>query len=209
MSHDALEVIKLRRNFYRDSYRLVVILLFIAIIVIACLAWVIIYQQTHKPTPKYFATTSSGRLIPLIPLDQPNFSDQQIAVWSANAVTSLYTYDFLNFRQTFQTNSQYFTSSGWKAFLDGLAQSNNLQAVQQKRLTVQAVPAGAPVIVNQGDFNGIYTWRIQIPILVTYQSLSEEFNQRLLITVVVQRLSTLTSKYGIGIAQLVAQQQPQ
>src|SRR3990167_9585512 len=185
MSHDALEVVKLKRNFYRDSYRSVVMILFIAIIIIAVMAWIIVYQQTHKPAPKYFATTSAGQLIPMVPLDQPNLSDSAVLQWVSTAVTSLYTYDFLNC----------------------LEQSRNLEAVQDKKLTVQAVPAGAPIILSENNINGIYTWQVQLPILVTYQSLSEEFNQNLLVTIVIQRLSTLDSEYGIGIAQLVVQQQ--
>ncbi|OGT31792.1 MAG: type IV secretion protein DotI [Gammaproteobacteria bacterium RIFCSPHIGHO2_12_FULL_35_23] len=207
MSHDALEVVKLKRNFYRDSYRSVVMILFIAIIIIAVMAWIIVYQQTHKPAPKYFATTSAGQLIPMVPLDQPNLSDSAVLQWVSTAVTSLYTYDFLNFRSTFQANSQYFTTDGWRAFLSSLEQSRNLEAVQDKKLTVQAVPAGAPIILSENNINGIYTWQVQLPILVTYQSLSEEFNQNLLVTIVIQRLSTLDSEYGIGIAQLVVQQQ--
>jgi len=207
MAHDALEVVKLRRNFYRDSYRLVVLVLFIAIIIIAILGGIIAYLISHKPSPKYFATTSDGKLIPMIPLDKPNLTDQAVLQWISRAVTSLYTYDFLNFRQTFQNNAQYFTQSGWKAFLNKLGESRNLQAVEDKKLTVQAVPAGAPVIVNQGEFHGIYMWRIQLPILVTYQSLSEQFNQSLLVTAVIQRLPTLDSRYGIGISQLVVSQQ--
>lgn len=206
MSHDALEVVKLRKNFYQDSYRIVVVVLLVAILIIAGLAATIGYEVTHRAQPKYFATTSDGKLIPMIPLDRPNMTDQSLLKWVSSAIISLYTYDFLNFRADFQQNQKYFTDRGWKAFLDSLAKSNNLQAVQQQKLTVQAVPAGAPIITRQGILDGRYSWQIQMPILVTYESLSQQFNQQLLITIMVQRLSTLSSEYGIGISQLVEQQ---
>ncbi len=207
MAQDALEIVKLRKNFYRDSYRLTLVILFFAIVIIAVLAGVIAYQESHRAQPTYFATTSDGKLIPMIPLDQPNVNDQTILQWVATAVISLYTYDFLNFRATFQNNQQYFTPDGWKAFLNGLSSSRNLQTVQDKKLTVQAVPSGAPIITREGLLNGRYAWQIQMPILVTYISLSQEYHEQLLLTILVQRVSTLDSKYGIGIAQLVAQQQ--
>lgn len=207
MAQDALEIVKLRKNFYRDSYRLTLVILFFAIVIIAVLAGVIAYQESHRAQPTYFATTSDGKLIPMIPLDQPNINDQAILQWIATAAISLYTYDFLNFRATFQNNQQYFTPDGWKAFLNGLSSSRNLQTVQDKKLTVQAVPSGAPIITREGLLNGRYSWQIQMPILVTYISLSQEYHEQLLLTILVQRVSTLDSKYGIGIAQLVAQQQ--
>jgi intracellular multiplication protein IcmL len=207
MSYDGLEVVKLRRNFYRDSYRTVLVALLIAVLAIAGLIGTVGYLLTHQTAPKYFATTNAGKLIPMIPLDQPNMTQQAMLQWTASAVTSVYTYDFLNYRKSFQNNAQYFTSGGWKAFLSKIASSRNLKAVQEEKLTVSSVPAGTPVIVNQGVIEGHYAWRVQIPMVLTYESLSQVFNQRLLVTLTVIRISTLSSKYGIGIAQFVDQLQ--
>jgi len=207
MAYDALETVKLRNNFYRDSYRLTVLILFFSVLANIALAGVVVYLESNKPTPKYFATTRGGSLIKMVPLNEPYMQSSELLNWVSNAVTSLYTYDFLNYRKTFQSNQSYFTPQGWRAFLDQIDQSRNLKTVQAKKLVVSAAPGGAPVITNQGVMNGVYSWRIQVPIIVTYQSLSEQFNQKLLITVTIQRRSTLDSEYGIGIAQFVAEQQ--
>lgn len=206
MAYDALEVVKHRNHFYRDSYRLVVIILFFSVLANIALAGVIVYQESHKSTPKYFATTHDGRLIKMIPLNMPYMQNNALINWLTNAVTSVYTYDFLNFRQNFQKNQKYFTSKGWTAFLDQMQKSRNLKTVQEKKLVVSASPAGAAVITNSGALNGIYSWRVQIPIVVTYTSLSQQFSEHLLVTLTVQRLSTLDSEYGVGIAQFVVQQ---
>lgn len=204
MSHDALEVVKLRKLFYRDSYRVVLLLLAIACVAIVLLLAALTYEITHRPQPQYFATTSDGKLIPLIPLSQPNLNSQALTQWAATAILSLYTYDFLNFRSSFQDSSQYFTPAGWTAFLNSLNDSKTLQAVQRDKLTVQAVPAGAVVISRQGVGNdGRYFWQIEMPIQVTYESLSGQFSQALTIAVTIERVSTLDSKYGVGISQLV------
>ncbi|PIQ44128.1 MAG: type IV secretion protein DotI [Gammaproteobacteria bacterium CG11_big_fil_rev_8_21_14_0_20_46_22] len=207
MAHDALETVKLRHNFYRDSYRLVAIILFLSVVVNVLLVGAVFYLETHKPTPKYFATTQDGRLFKMVPLDQPYMESNQLVNWVANAATSLYTYDFLNYRQNFQNNQIYFTPDGWKAYLDQVEKSRNLKTVEDKKLVVSATPAGAPVITNQGVLDGKYSWRVQIPVVVTYQSLSQQFSENLLLTLTIQRRSTLDSKYGVGIAQFVAQQQ--
>ncbi len=207
MGHDALEVIKLRRNFYRDSYRIMAILLMVALIAIVILVGIIFYQDTHKPTPKYFATTSSGKLIPMIPLEQPNLSHRAIIQWAATAASSLYTYNFVNFRQIFSSNAQYFTKAGYDAFLRQVSNSRNLGAVTSKKLMVTGVPAGAPVITAEDNVGGVYTWTIQVPMVVTYQSMSTKRDVSLMLIMRVRRLSTLDSKYGIGISNLVVEQQ--
>lgn len=209
MAYDALELVKLRKNFYRDNYRIVVIALLISLLIICLLVGLIYYLETHQRKPTYFATTSSGRLIPMTPLNQPNMSDHAVLQWTSKAITSLYSYDFQNYRESFQNDKQYFTDQGWRAFLNGLKQSGNLKTVKKQKLTVQAVPESAPVVVRKGVHNGIYSWRIQMPIVVTYRSLNQEYTQHLLVTVLVQRLSTLSSKHGIGIAQIVERQRQQ
>jgi len=207
MTKEVLEVVKTRNNFYRDGYRRLVILLFISFIANVALAAIVFLLYTTEPTPKYFATTDSGRIIPLIPLNQPNVTNKAILQWAAQAVVSVYTYDFVHYRQTFQENQKYFTSKGWQGFLNAVASSRDLQTVRARKLVLSAVISSAPIITSEYIQNGRYTWKVQVPIMVTYQSLSETFHQNLLVTLTVRRISTLDNAVGIGISSFVAQAQ--
>jgi intracellular multiplication protein IcmL len=207
MVHDALETVKLRNNFYRDSYRKIVLILFIQFFVILGLSIALILLASRNPQPKYFAATDSGRIIPLVPLDQPNLSAKAVLQWASEAVVSVNSYNFVNFRERFQINQTYFTNAGWRGFMKALTASKNLDAVREKKLVVSAVLRGAPIITNRYVIDGRYTWQIQMPILVTYQGGNERINQNMLISLKVQRISTLDNIYGIGISEFVAQQQ--
>jgi intracellular multiplication protein IcmL len=103
-----------------------------------------------------------------------------------------------------QSASEFFTPDGWNQFIGALNSSNNLKAVLDKKLVVSAVAIGAPVILDQGVLNGTYTWTVQMPMLVTYQSASQNAEQKIVVKIVVQRISTLNSARGIGIASFVA-----
>ena len=59
----------------------------------------------------------------------------------------------------------------------------------------------APVILQKGPLAGRYAWRIQIPILITYQSASEFKQVNNVVTILVKRVSTRETPRGIGIAQ--------
>ncbi|HAU4072803.1 TPA: type IV secretion protein DotI [Legionella pneumophila] len=203
MAEDALTVVALRNKFYKDSQRKVILALLIAIVVNVVLASLVVYMITHPPAPKYFATSINGRITPLFPLDEPNQSDSAVLQWANQAAIAAFTYNFVNYRDELQASSGFFTAEGWDQFLGALEQSNNLDAVKAKKLVVSAVTTRAPIILQKGVLNGRYSWRVQMPILVTYQSASEFTQQNNVVTMLITRVSTLNSPRGIGISQFV------
>lgn len=203
MAEDALTVVALRNKFYKDSQRKVMLALLIAIAVNFILGSMLIYIISHPPAPKYFATSINGRITPLYALNEPNQSDSAVLQWANQAAIASFTYNFVNYRDELQASSGFFTSEGWDQFLTALQQSNNLDAVKAKKLIVSAVATRAPIILQKGILNGNYSWRVQMPILVTYQSASEFTQQNNVVTMLITRVSTLNSPRGIGISQFV------
>lgn len=203
MPDDALTAVVTRNRFYRDGQHKLVVVLLISMISNFLLVGLLVYLFTHPPAPKYFATTINGRIMPLFPLNEPNQSDSAVLQWANQAATAAFTYNFVNYRTELQASSGFFTSEGWSQFLNALKDSNNLDAVKAKKLIVSAVATRAPVILQKGLLNGRYSWRIQMPILVTYQSASEFSQQNNIVTMLITRVDPLNSPRGIGIAQFV------
>jgi intracellular multiplication protein IcmL len=158
-----------------------------------------------KPEPRYFATAAGGQILPLVPLDQPHLSANDVANYAVRAVTDALTYDFKNYRADFQGAQDYFTKpDGWNSFVEALEKSDQLTMVKDRRLNTTAVAQDA-VIVREGvNGNGVYEWVIQIPVRMTYESASEISGQDLLVTVTMQRLQTYQSPYAAAISRFVA-----
>ena len=203
MPEDALIAVAMRNNFYRDGQRKVMLVLLFSFLCNVILSGILAYIITHPPAPKYFATSISGRITPLFALDEPNQSDSAILQWANQAAIAAFSYNFVNYRTELQASSGFFTAEGWDQFLKALDDSNNLVAVKAKKLIVSAVATKAPVILQKGLLNGRYAWRVQMPILVTYQSASEFSQQSNVVTMLISRVSTLNSPRGIGISQFV------
>jgi len=203
MAEDALTAVALRNNFYRDGQRKMILVLLVSMVANFLLASILIYIITHPPAPKYFATSINGRITPLFPLDEPNQSDSMVLQWANTAAIAAYSYNFVNYRTELQASSGFFTADGWDQFLSALQESNNLDAVKAKKLIVSAVATRAPIILQKGILNGRFSWRVQMPILVTYQSASEFTQQNNIVTMLITRVSTLNSPRGIGISQFV------
>ena len=202
--NEELATIVTRNSFYKDGVHRLMIGLIFSLLVNIVAIFAMAYIYTHPPAPVYFATSSNGRISPLYPLDQPNTSDAVVREWANLATVAAYSYNFVNYRTELQAASEFFTGDGWDTFLNALKESNNLEAVVSKKLVVSAVAKAAPSILQKGVLNGRYAWRIQIPLLVTYQSAIQFTPQDILVTLTIVRVSTLNNPKGIGIDQFVS-----
>lgn len=204
MPEGAAELVQLRNKFYYDSYKSLWLALLLMVIVNLLLVGVIYYQVTHKPLPQYFAISSDGKIVKLQPLSEPVVSSAILLQWAGQASVSTYSYNFVNYREALQQVQNKFTADGWRNFENALRSSRMLETVVSKKLVVSAVATGAPVILDQGVIGGYYAWKVNIPILVTYESATESTPVPLDVTMVISRVSTINHPDGIAISSFVA-----
>lgn len=202
--YDAVQTILSRNEFYRDRYRWMLFALVAQSVALIIACYSAYFFASRQPEPRYFATRADGGLIRLIPLNEPMLTQSAILTWAGKAATDAFTFDFVNFRQQLQEAAQAFTPEGWKSFLKALEDSRNLEAVRVKKLVVNAALQGAPVILTEGVVNGVYSWRIEMPIVVAYRSANSTQRQNLLVNMTVSRVPTLEFPEGVGITQFVA-----
>lgn len=203
----ALGAVVLRNEFYKDGYRSLLRLAFLqGIVILGLLSAVFFVIHSHQPENRYFATTEDGRLIPMLPLNQPNLSTPALLSWVAQATTEVMTFGFNDYRRRLQEASRSFTKTGWESFTKALQQSRIIETVETNQQVITAAPSGAPIVESEGMNNGRYQWIIQLPLVVTYQSGSKTRSSRLLVTLVVVRVPRLESPNGIGIEQWIAYQ---
>lgn len=203
MADEGITTVTLRNKFYKDNYRRVMMILLLSVLINIGLGILLFWILSNPPEPKYFATSVNGRITPLQPLDKPNQSDSAVLQWSNQAAIAAFSYNFVNYREELESASEFFTPKGWREFLSALQSSNNLDAVKAKKLIVSAVATRAPIVLDKGELNGRYSWRVQMPILVTYQSASQFSQQNNVVTMLITRVSTLNSPRGIGIEQFI------
>ncbi|MCX7116083.1 MAG: type IVB secretion system apparatus protein IcmL/DotI [Gammaproteobacteria bacterium] len=205
MAEDVLTQVVMRNEFYRIGHRRTLTLLFVSGCMNALLIFVFLDMFMHPPQPRYFATSIGGQIAPQFPLNVPNQSDEAISKWASQAAMAAFTYNFVNYKDELQASSGFFTAEGWTRFLDALKASNNLDAIRDKKLVVSAVATSSPKIVQKGVLDGQYSWRVEVPILVTYQSVGEYSQANNIVKMLISRVSSLNSPRGVGIAQFVVE----
>ncbi len=200
-----LGTVVVRNEFYRDGYRALLRLVILLSLIIGALVLVLLGMvNARKPENRYFATTEDGRLIPMVPLSQPNLSTPALLSWSAQAATEVMTFGFSDYRRRLQESSRNFTRTGWESFTTALNQSGMIDAIEQKRQVVTAVPAGAPILESEGLVAGRYQWVVQMPMKLSYQAGADRRTRNILVRIVIARVPRLESSNGVGIDQWLA-----
>ena len=199
-----LEAVVTRNLYYRDGYRNIVrIAVLEGLTIVALVIALAITIAVSRPQDRFFATTADGRLIRMVPLDEPNMNDAAIVSWSARAASDIMTFGFHDYQRRLQESSTYFTRRGWQSFTEALDRSRVMEGVQKTQQVVTAAPKSAPVIVQQGLIDGIYRWIVELPLIVTYQSGTAQQSDTLNVQLVIVRVSTLDSPSGVGIQQWI------
>lgn len=192
-----------RYETYKRGFHLATIALGVMGVVTLVSVSMAYWSFTSKPEPRYFATREDGGIIPLIAVNQPFLQDGQVTNFAVEAVTTAMTMDFANWRQDLAASSRYFQRpDGYENFLLALESAKILDFIRDRNLVSTAI-ANSAVIVGRGvDARGRYSWTLQIPMRVTYQSANSQTTQELFAEVVVSRVPTWESPSAIGITRI-------
>jgi intracellular multiplication protein IcmL len=202
---DQLNIIGARNRFYRDGHRTFLWLaLAQGLAIVVLLTALTIQLFFTPPVVQYFGVNEKGSLIPLTPLNQPILTNAAVLSWTTSAASEIMTFGFQDYRRRFQESSRHFTRNGWQNYMDAVVKSGLIDAVQTRKQVLSAVPSAAPVIVRNGLVNGVYTWDIQLPMVITTESLDQKQTTRQLLNLRVVRVSPLDSPNAIGIEQWIA-----
>ena len=189
----------------RDRYREVMSWLRLLVATALGLVLVLLFLVMKKERPAYYATTTAGTVVPMNALSQPAINQVFLLRWAKIAVRSAYNFTFNNYADHFAAIKNNFTDSGLASFKTALSKSGFLAAVINKKLIVSAIVPDTPVVLFHGEIDGIYTWRIQMPLLITFQSASGSQNQsQYIVSLTVTRVPSLRAPLsGVQIQSFV------
>lgn len=167
---------------------------------------VIIALLTENPEPRYFPSRADGGMTRLIPLNEPMLAPSSVLSWAGQAATEAFSFDYVSYRGQLEEAAVNFTPEGWRSFLKALEDSRNIDLVIQRKLIVTAKLSGAPVILTEGVVNGVYAWRVELPILIETFAPNDNINgQSISVSMTISRVPVLEYPNGIAITQFVAQ----
>lgn len=192
-------------SFYRNYYHQVIIGLMILIVLMLIAVGVMLYQMFHRPLPAFSAMQPNNQEMQLKSFDEPNLLPDTLIRWATKGAIAAYTFDFYNYNAQIEQAKPYFTDGGWRDYRQSV--NSIVDTIVENQLFISGVVSGTPVISNQGPLPGKgYTWRIQIPFLVTYQSANTTSRRNFFVTLIIVRVPTTINPQGIGIDQFIMRQ---
>lgn len=183
-----LEQVVLRNAFYRDGRQRIRLAILLLLLVNLVLGATLAYRYLNPPKPQYFPTTAAGVMITIHPLTDPVVTKSFVLQWAANKVRKVFSLDYIHWREQLQEASSAFTTGGWQNFLDSLKKSNNLKTLTSLKMVSNAKITGSPRVTMTGVVSGHYAWKINMPILITFQNAKRTIPLPLDVTLIVLRM---------------------
>ena len=202
---DAISTVLSRNVFYRDGYRLLMRISMIQGIIIVLLVAALVTMVVSMDTRYiYFATTADGRIINIVPLNEPYRSRGDVVAWAAGKAQEVMRFGYNDYRQRLQAASVNFTSSGWESFTKAMTEARILEAIEARKLTVSMQIEAAPEVDRAGVVDGVYTWELHFPVTIKFDGVESPSSMSANLVLKVVRVSTLQNPEGISIEQWIA-----
>lgn len=199
-SSDSSVNIKLRQDFYRDGWRVMILSLPVLIICLIVSISLNFWQAMHRPEPRYFAT-NNGALIELPPMDKPFQTEAELLQWASKSVCRAYQYDFENYRNQFEQLREIFTDIGFESYKNSV-KTTRIPLIIANKFVSSAVLTASPVITGRSVVNGVLMFKIDVPVKITLINRSESLSGDYVISTIVSRVPYTQSVYGVKIAQI-------
>lgn len=150
--------------------------------------------------PMTFAVTSTGSVIPMVPMDKPYLGDARIVSFADECVRMAFSHDFRNFRQTVNGAKDCFTSEGSRGF--DAAIEPLLDDIEKRRMVMSVSPE-PPVVVRKATPRGVHTWIVQTRMTLFRDGTRERISPTTYtVDLVIERVPLEASVRGVGIAQI-------
>ncbi len=202
--NEAVQTIVNRNNFYRDGYRLMLRISFVQTVAILLLVGGLVTMAlSAKVEFVYFATTTDGRVINIVPLNEHYISDGALVAWVADTSKRVLSLSFSDFRQRLQDVAYNFTPQGWETFMKALKDARILELIEERKIVTEMSIDAAPEIIKRGEVNGVYIWVLQMPVSLVFKGEQAPQAVKGNLRVQVSRVSTLQHPKGVGIDQFL------
>ncbi|HUY67720.1 MAG TPA: DotI/IcmL/TraM family protein [Alphaproteobacteria bacterium] len=144
--------------------------LFAQTVAMAALAVFLVFTMpVYQPIYQYAALNPAGHASPLVALDMPNLTDRAVLSWATSGVTQILTIGFGDFNKKLLAQKPRFTSDGWDSFVAAFFNEKIGQSFRHNQLVLTTVPSDASVVIAEGvNKDGIYQWKVQVPVVMTY-----------------------------------------
>lgn len=147
-----------------------------------------------------FAVSESGRVIPIIPLDQPYVNDARITGFAEECLRGSFAHDYENFRLTMNSAKTCYTTAGARNF--EAAMEPLLVDVRTKNVVLSA-SMEPTVVVKSYKLSGVVHWETETMMTLYRRGTREQLAPlKFVVTSVIERVALDESVRGISVRSI-------
>ncbi|MDR1871592.1 MAG: DotI/IcmL/TraM family protein [Deltaproteobacteria bacterium] len=191
------------KNYTRDNHwtSQIVFALAIACLILGSILGV---ETLLENKPNYFGVSSDLNVVKVAPSKEPLLSPDNLLTWTSQAVSGALSLNFLHWRQQLMDARENFSEYGFSSFARSLEEGGHIRKIVAERLNLTCALAGTPVITDTKVLGDRYTWKVELPVIISYQSSTGVVaSQNLIAMVTVQRAAMTQKNKGVEIQQIV------
>lgn len=129
--------------------------------------------------------------------------DETILNWAQQKVKSIFSYNWVDYKEVMDQSKRYFTPQGYSHYLKSLKDSGSTEFIISKKLILQVKLNGLPKILKEGSYQDKFSWQVEIPVVFTYYGVSETIPKRATVVLLISRASKVDFEDGLAITQLL------
>ncbi len=168
---------------------------------------VVLLILVFRPDHRYFyAAANKGQTtMRLNASNQPTLTQDFVIRWAKVAVRQAYNFNFNNHDAVLKNIRHDFTADGYASFMNAVDESGLVSDIDSKQLMMTAIVPSTPVITYKGKVNNKFTWVMQMPLLLNFESASvPSYQLRKIVNLTVTRVPSSEAPYsGIQISKFI------
>ncbi len=133
----------------------------------------------------------------------PHASEEYILAWASISACEALTYDAESLDQRKGDISRLFTKKGWGEYLSAAQNHRVFENVVAQNQIVTSRPTGPPKILKKEEFDGVYRWTVEVPVVMYYQSNKKRSASKRLVLLTIVR-STI-HPHGLAVNEWISQ----
>lgn len=156
-----------------------------------------------SPQDRFFPVGPNGEVIQIQPLTSPNKSEAQLRAWIVTGVMECSTFGHHDWRLRLEQCREYFTDAGYEGYVKQLKNPSNQiwERIVVNRQVMSAIPTGTPQIIGKGIVDGRTTWKVEIPVTLSFKKGKQTRTTKQIVQLVISRVDTTERLSGLGITQ--------
>jgi len=137
----------------------------------------------------------------LITLPYAHQSFKNVSSWIIDAIGETFSFGFANFNEQIDKSQYYFTTDGYKTYLNALKRSGVEESIKKNKLEVSILALQDPVMINGGKSGGTEFWRFRLPVLVSFSGGKEAVIEKYMMELLVLSVPSYQNHKGLAIAE--------